>query len=1224
MILRGLSSMRRFFPTLRGLVCGSILVLVAGLLTAEDHPATESHTDKADNIGRQRERRFAEARALADQDQWSKAIRAAQAALQLESRQDPRLETDLACSMQQHLAVWQQVEGNYPAAVGSYRQLLKTRTKVLGPSHWLTLSTQVDLNECQRDAQRSAADQRRLAEGNQFEIRAMRFQAAGEYELARESATKSLQIRQQVVEEEDGGISECLDSVGVAHLGLGKYKDAQPYIERSAAIRLRLFGLKNPSTLSTLHSLAVICMSLHDDKQSRGLLEKIVAGHRAVDGPDNRATFHASLELASFHMHRGNFAEAEPLMTAVLDKQVATLGDKNLDVAETRMLVGRLYARKGDPRARQYLQDTVALFRELGTADSPDVANALAVLAQLEYVHKNYDAAETHCKESLDIFAKTVGKSHPDAVDTLACLARICVAKGDAGAAERLFRQALEMYEQLYGEQHQSTASVLTELGALYRTLRDPDRAQACLERALKINRAVLGNGHSTTIMSILTLAGQHALAARLDEAENQMKEAHALAEKNLGSDHETTHSALFLLGNLYVAQRNYEKAEQTIRTVLESRQAKFPDQLVANATILESLVSVLIKKEDYEQAADLGNQVLEVYAQTLPKLHWQWTSPLQDVATACFALGRYEDAKALAQRAIEISQQLRDKASIAQSEHQQILMSVQQRSDSDLYLSLPASAVSADEAYAQVLVRKGAIHARQVRQSRKRGADQAPLVAEVQRISTQVATLSLQVPEPAARTAWLKRLRELRDRKSTLEAQLAHATHDLQATDDPTVTPESLRSALPDEAALIDLYLHSHICFEDKDGKPKLRRVPRLNAFIVRRGQPVQRVDLGERDLIEKAVDDWRAKGRYTADSSKEASAASLRQLVWEPVQPYLDGCRTVLFSPDGKLAGLPLGALPGNQPGSYLLEDYSIAVIAVPQLLPEMLGSVAPGSKAVATTPSLLLIGDVDYDAASGHAVDTDRDQNEEGETTGGELVTFARLKSTGPEAQSLAKIYRQHFPEGKVTLLQQGEATEAAVRREAPLHTCLLMATHGFYAPAGIMSALAAQNRPRDLAGNVGVNEYGETLSGLALAGANLGAAADADNGILTAAEVWSLDLRNLDLAVLSGCETALGAISDGEGALGLQRAFQVAGARTTVSSLWNVPDGKTSQLMQRFHMNLWHKKMSKLDALRDAQLWMMRTGGKELSPDNGASTARVAPYYWAAFVLSGDWR
>jgi hypothetical protein len=157
----------------------------------------------------------------------------------------------------------------------------------------------------------------------------------------------------------------------------------------------------------------------------------------------------------------------------------------------------------------------------------------------------------------------------------------------------------------------------------------------------------------------------------------------------------------------------------------------------------------------------------------------------------------------------------------------------------------------------------------------------------------------------------------------------------------------------------------------------------------------------------------------------------------------------------------------------------------------------------------------------------------------------------------------------------------------------------------------------------------------LSGLAFAGANTPREPEKDDGILTALEVSALDLSQVDAAVLSACETGLGEVAGGEGLFGLQRAFQVAGARTVVASLWKVPDAATAQLMQRFYTNLWEKKMPKLEALREAQLWMLREAG-QLQPDGTRGLreisenqpltegARLPPYYWAAFVLSGDWR
>ena len=136
---------------------------------------------------------------------------------------------------------------------------------------------------------------------------------------------------------------------------------------------------------------------------------------------------------------------------------------------------------------------------------------------------------------------------------------------------------------------------------------------------------------------------------------------------------------------------------------------------------------------------------------------------------------------------------------------------------------------------------------------------------------------------------------------------------------------------------------------------------------------------------------------------------------------------------------------------------------------------------------------------------------------------------------------------------------------------------------------------------------------------------------DDGIVTALEVADLDLSGVELVTLSACETGLGESSRGEGLQGLQRAFQVAGTQTVIASLWSVPDRATQLLMERFYDNLWTKRMSKLAALREAQLWLVRELPKDPEKFRGLEPL-VSPEqresrlirYWAAFVLSGDWR
>ena len=117
-------------------------------------------------------------------------------------------------------------------------------------------------------------------------------------------------------------------------------------------------------------------------------------------------------------------------------------------------------------------------------------------------------------------------------------------------------------------------------------------------------------------------------------------------------------------------------------------------------------------------------------------------------------------------------------------------------------------------------------------------------------------------------------------------------------------------------------------------------------------------------------------------------------------------------------------------------------------------------------------------------------------------------------------------------------------------------------------------------------------------------------DKDDGILTALEASGLNLWGTKLVVLSACDTGIGDVKNGEGVYGLRRAFTLAGTESLVMSLWSVSDYATRELMTDYYKNL-KNGMGRGASLRQVQLEMLKKKGRE------------HPFYWAAFIQSGEW-
>lgn len=200
--------------------------------------------------------------------------------------------------------------------------------------------------------------------------------------------------------------------------------------------------------------------------------------------------------------------------------------------------------------------------------------------------------------------------------------------------------------------------------------------------------------------------------------------------------------------------------------------------------------------------------------------------------------------------------------------------------------------------------------------------------------------------------------------------------------------------------------------------------------------------------------------------------------------------------------------------------------------------------------------------------------------------------------------------------IPLLSGTKATTTALlQQQGP--KVLHIATHGFFvADQETKASNPLRAIQEDSLQVKGLRQEDPQLrSGLVLAGANQPTLDPNDDGYLTSAEVLNLNLKGTELVVLSACSTGQGDVRTGEGVYGLQRSLTVAGARSTLLSLWKVEDAATAEFMVRYYKRLKAGE-GRSDALAAVQ--------KDFRDGAAGNGQWKEPYFWAAWQLVGDWK
>jgi CHAT domain-containing protein/tetratricopeptide (TPR) repeat protein len=806
-------------------------------------------------------------------------------------------------------------------------------------------------------------------------------------------------------------------------------------------------------------------------------------------------------------------------------------------------------------------------------------------------------------------------------------LGLVHLALGDVAEARRELQRAASTWEKVLGPGHVNVARALSALAETLAQQGGYTEARSLYERALKIRERELGVDNQLVGRTLSNLA---ITLARLDQGARALE----LSQRSVGiweksGVQEGLAEALFIHGGLLASGGNWSGARAVYDRSRQIRLALFgPSHPLVGETEI-GLAAALVRLDDQAEAfagALRGEEIGRNHAR--------------------LTLGTLAERQALDYAA-------------------------RRPRGLDLAISLVPSVRRASPALDAVILGRSLtldeIASRQ--RSRADSPDLAPLWERLTSARRRLANVIIRGagPQNAAQHAAIvdeaRREKEqaervLAERSATFRSQLARGGIGL----------DQVRAALPPGSALASFVRYERT--EPLGNDARKPAAPSRNAaarnpppvasyavFVLRpeSGEPIM-VPLGSVDVIEPLIARWRrdmtgdlAPRRVTqSDTAFGRSAVQLRQRIWDPIATHLAGVKRLFVVPDAALNLIPLAALPADG-ARYLLEDGP----AIHYLSAER-DLVSIGERGRSTRGGLLAIGGPAFadptvfansrkgrtpaaasakadvkDSAAGTALQRGAEFRT-ATCSSFQSIRFPQLPGSAREVDEVAALWRAGAATAAAAQVLTGPlATESAVKRLGPGNRILHFATHGFFlgdecgsaldgtraigglAPAAPRASRAARALRQEPPENPLV------LSGLALAGANRrsSAGADEDDAILTAEEVASLNLEGVEWAVLSACDTGLGHLRAGEGVFGLRRAFQIAGVRTTIMSLWPVEDHAARQWMRALYEGRLQRGLDTPDALREASLAALR--------ERRAKGQSTNPFFWAGFVAAGDW-
>lgn len=1034
----------------------------------------------------------------------------------------------------------------------------------------------------------------------------------------------------------------ALYEAGMFFQSHGLFVTAEPLKKESIALARRLFGKESPTYQAAVTNLSMMYLQMRNYAAAEPLGLEATALCRKLYGQGDPTYAQSLINLAHIQAGRGDASRAIPFLNEALECARKGAGENSPMYAGLLNDVATHFRTVGDyGRAEKTYQEAAERTNKLD-AKGPDHAAVLANLGELRMFMGDQERAELVLTQALEIRKLAKNERPQDLALTLILCGRFYLSSGDFARAEQFLTEALDTLRTHFGAEHDACGVAYDALGHLYLQMADYRRAGSFLEMALQVRERNLGSEHPRTGSALVEIAELYRRQDRLDDACMTLQRAQGVMRKTIGQAHPDYATATENLARVYYRMGRLTDAKACNQESLDFHRKTSGEDSPLYAASLRDRAEILMQEGKSEEAHAVLKRVHDIDRKR----------PHSKARTAetCFLLARSsksldrERSREWQMEGMKLEHEMIRSIFAFNSEASMQLALEEMNNSLEVLVSAaaegakvgqarcwPSPTASAPPSVLTWTLRRKAILLDTLCRFRVRQGQLAKdprLAQQVSRwrlLRQRLADVALD-PRGMDADAVAIQLADWKQESEKLEASLNRAAaSDLGAVAD-EVDEGRIRAALPAGAALIEI-------LRIRGGDLNARQPAHYFAFVLpgKTADPAPAmtamIDLGPAAEIDALVGKFRAsiqmtprELRLTAEKDLEAElrkvGSELHRRLIAPLQPHLHDATLLYVAPDGELNRLSFESL-SNDKGEYLVELYKIVYLSCGR---DLIRPIAASGKGT------VVFAGPDYNLKSKERQEQAEKLNLKPGATAVALrgtampelrgMRWKRLAGASVEADDIEKAL-EGSNYGPVKAYRGAEALEEALKcmnRPRVLH----LATHGFFLPDGKDNAEGGSGSERGAAGGMArLRKLSNPLlrSGIVLAGANtLGEeGATGEDGWVTAEEISLMDLRGTELVVLSACESGLGDIKAGEGVFGLRRAFLYAGARSLVTSLFEVPDLQTREMMSEFYGGLKAGK-TKLDALHDAQRTMIR----KRRQDHQAAH----PFFWGSFVLVGD--